>query len=356
MLDYKDKLTANPISYNFYIYETVITIYKTKFLIPIYEQKSYFSIHSISIDNLNTDDKKSAFISFKVFPQKFKLTIKYASLNDVLSNFGSFFSVFSLLCSIFSHTYSNFFYEADLLNAVYKFHHSKPGTIHFKSINFDKIESPKFSGIPPPGSQSDNLRIEFHSSRKEGYKSENQQSEIPNELRSDLFLSDVNFLKVSNDRKTLKSANNFRLLNGRKRGRELVEKEKELDKQRPDINVLDTIMMKSCRCCVKDDHKLNLLDNCLGLVYEFTQIENIIKSQIELIFLRKLLLNDSQNMLFQYLFKNIDFVNTQMTQYFLKEIREKQPILDFEKLNKMERDNPTNKYLIGKFEEFMYKR
>ena len=119
-LDYKDKLTSSPISYDFYIYETKIKIYQTKFLFPVISTTSYFSIRNIVINNLSTA-RTSANINFKVYPQRILIEIKYTSFNDILASFGSFFSVFSLLSSLISKIYSGFYFDADLVNGIFKF-------------------------------------------------------------------------------------------------------------------------------------------------------------------------------------------------------------------------------------------
>jgi len=105
------------------LYETVLTTHKSKFLSQKIERKSYFSIYSIVRDDLNSEENISSFLNFKVYPQKYILTLKYDSFSDVLSAFGSFFSVFSLICSIFSELYSDFIYESDLINAVFQSNH-----------------------------------------------------------------------------------------------------------------------------------------------------------------------------------------------------------------------------------------
>jgi hypothetical protein len=137
---------------------------------------------------------------------------------------------------------------------------------------------------------------------------------------------------------------------------ELLKEEKEIKDQRPLISALDILLMKSFKCCVKERHKYSLLEKCLNLVTEFTQIDAIIKTQIEVIFLRKLVLNESQNMLFQYLFKNIDFDNANLTLKFLNELIDRNPSIDMNKVKKMNRDNPIDKYLLQKFDEYMFKK
>jgi hypothetical protein len=121
ILDYKDKLTANPISYDCYIHETVITIEKTKFLIPDTTVQSYYSINNIVTNNMSTDEKKEAYITFKVYPQKILYIIKYPAFNDVLSKFGSLFSVFTLIFQMLSRSFSGFYFDADLINSIFKF-------------------------------------------------------------------------------------------------------------------------------------------------------------------------------------------------------------------------------------------
>jgi hypothetical protein len=110
------------------------------------ESKSYFSIHSIERDDINSEGTISSFLNFKVYPQKYILTLKYDSFSDVLSAFGSFFSVFSLICSIFSKLYSDFFYESDLINAVFK-------SNYFSSFEYNDSSFTKKKDLKKEGSK-----------------------------------------------------------------------------------------------------------------------------------------------------------------------------------------------------------
>ena len=127
--------------------------------------------------------------------------------------------------------------------------------------------------------------------------------------------------------------------------------------QRQIITVWDIMFMRSFRCCFKDKHKYDLLYKCLDIIKELTQVENVIKNQIEFIFLRKLLLTENQNMLFKFIFRKIDFANPELALKYLSDINEKQPEVNIEKVKQMSRDNPQDKYLLNKFNEYMsYKK
>ena len=72
-------------------------------------------------NNLDTSSRSEASLTFKVFPQKNSITVKYVSLSDVLSVFGSYYSVFTLIASVVCKMFSPIVYEGDLVNSVFRF-------------------------------------------------------------------------------------------------------------------------------------------------------------------------------------------------------------------------------------------
>ena len=126
--------------------------------------------------------------------------------------------------------------------------------------------------------------------------------------------------------------------------------------QKQTITAWDIMFMRTFKCCFKDKHKYDVLNRCLTLLKEFTQVENVIKNQIEVNFLRKLLLTENQNMLFKFIFRSIDFENPELAVKYLDDINEKHPEVNIEKVKQMSRDNPQDKYLLNKFNEYMSKK
>jgi len=154
ILDYMDKMTGNPISYNFYIQQTDVAIDTTIFINPIVNTTSYFTISTIEIDTLDTSIKSSATVTFKLNPSKTTITIQYANFSDCLGVFGGFYSVFSLIAGLLSGLYSNFFYSADLVNAVFKFTgNSNPNNANSMKKVYNKVNviktTPNNVGMPP---------------------------------------------------------------------------------------------------------------------------------------------------------------------------------------------------------------
>jgi hypothetical protein len=129
-IQYMDQLTENPISYNIYIQQTNITVDKS----ILWRDKTvitYYTIQSIRRNDLDTTSRSEAALNFKVYPVINLITVKYVTLSDVLSNFGSYYSVFTLIATIVCSLFSPIVYEGDLINAVFKF---KEGVQSFKRI------------------------------------------------------------------------------------------------------------------------------------------------------------------------------------------------------------------------------
>ena len=119
-LDYMDLMTGNPISYYVYLQQTDIIRDKT-ILTSNLNTTTFFTIQSIVKNNLDTSSRSEASLTFKVFPQKNSITVKYVSLSDVLSVFGSYYSVFTLIASVVCKMFSPIVYEGDLVNSVFRF-------------------------------------------------------------------------------------------------------------------------------------------------------------------------------------------------------------------------------------------
>ena len=77
-LDYMELLTGNPISYYVYIKQTDIIQDRT-ILMTNQQTTTFFTIQSIVKNNLDVTSRDQASLTFKVFPQKINITVKYVS-------------------------------------------------------------------------------------------------------------------------------------------------------------------------------------------------------------------------------------------------------------------------------------
>jgi len=109
-LDYMDLLTGNPISYYVYLQQTDI-ISDTTIISSNLKTTTFFTIHRIAKNNLDLSSRTEASLTFKVFPQKNSITVKHVSMSDVLSIFGSYYSVFTLIASIVCKLFSPIIYQ-----------------------------------------------------------------------------------------------------------------------------------------------------------------------------------------------------------------------------------------------------
>ena len=96
-----DSLTSNPISYYVYIQQMDI-IQDRNYPNDESANNTFFTFQSIGKNNLDVTSQNQASLTFKVFPQKISITIKYVSFSDVLSKFGIYNSVF-LMPSLFQN-------------------------------------------------------------------------------------------------------------------------------------------------------------------------------------------------------------------------------------------------------------
>lgn len=120
VLNYYD-LSGKPVSYDVYIQNVTVIIYTTKFLVPISQTYSYLIAQRVEQNPLDIFAGDSVAFNFKVYSDTQIITVTYVSFNDVLSRFGSFFSVFSLIFGMFSNFYNDFFFKQTIVNSIFSF-------------------------------------------------------------------------------------------------------------------------------------------------------------------------------------------------------------------------------------------
>lgn len=161
----------------------------------------------------------------------------------------------------------------------------------------------------------------------------------------DVKTSKKHLNKVKND----PSVKKFRQLNENNKKKELIQKNtQEVGTQEISCFYL---LFRKIICCKKE--KVEIIEKCLEILKTYIQVDSIIKSQMDLIFLRRLILTESQNMLFKFLFMNIEMDKPIKTHAFLKGVQEKHPEIDFELFKSLSRDNRIDKILLDKFDEYM---
>ncbi len=121
ILDYRDRLTGNPISYDVFIQEAIVEVVQPKFLWTETETKKVLRVFKIEENSLNSNLNSGATISFKSVAEVPKITITFVSFNDFLSAFGSFSTVFAMLSLTLSGFYNEIVLNASIINSVFKF-------------------------------------------------------------------------------------------------------------------------------------------------------------------------------------------------------------------------------------------
>ena len=137
-VEYMDYLTDKPISYNVYIQQTNITEDRT-ILWTKTKLTTYYTIQSIVRNNLDTTSRSEASLNFKVYPKINLISVKYVSFSEVLSTFGSYYAVFTLIAQILCQSFSSLVYEGDLVNCFFRFY-----SVDDNFTNFD--EQDEFKG------------------------------------------------------------------------------------------------------------------------------------------------------------------------------------------------------------------
>ena len=121
IIDYTETMTGSPIYYEIYIQQTNITVDRSILSSENKTVLTHYSIKKIVKNNLDTNSRDFTLLNLKVFPEILLINVKYKSLTDVLSVFGSYYSVFTLIATVLANLYSQFVYDADLLNSVFTF-------------------------------------------------------------------------------------------------------------------------------------------------------------------------------------------------------------------------------------------
>jgi hypothetical protein len=129
-LNFRDVITGLDKQYDFVI--TKIEVTKTKpynFFGSIDEDPvSYYTITDIIENTILGNDPNKNYIDFyfKINSSVKTVNLVYPTfVNNILSDLGSYFSIYSLVAQILSMFYSDYFYRSDLFNAIFKFHDSE---------------------------------------------------------------------------------------------------------------------------------------------------------------------------------------------------------------------------------------
>ena len=142
LLDYYD-LSGVPYSYDIYIQNITVTVNHQKFYEPILTTYTYLIAKVVEVNKLDRSQKSSVNFNFKVYSDTQLIDVKYTTFDDVLAMFGSFFSVFSLGCTILSGVYNDYFFKEELINSIFKFtkyNKSRNSLIDFPFNNKQVIE------------------------------------------------------------------------------------------------------------------------------------------------------------------------------------------------------------------------
>jgi len=126
-LDFRDKITGLPYQYDVFVKRVLVKTIKPKNLFIDTsgddDFDTYYTVSDIVINTVLGNDPTKAGVTlyFKVDGTTQVVYITYNNFNDILSDLGSYFSIFDLVARLISMFYADYFLQADLLNSVFSF-------------------------------------------------------------------------------------------------------------------------------------------------------------------------------------------------------------------------------------------
>jgi len=179
-LDFRDKVTGIPLQYDVYVKKIKVKTIKPKnlFLSTANDDDAeyYYVISDIAINTIlgNDPSKTGVTFYFKVNGTIEIVYITYDIFDDILAVLGSYFSIFDLCARVLALFYTDFFFQAELLNSVFNFseHSSKSHQKLKSSKNIKNSENEDNHN----GSQSKNFDNENDNSN---YTSQNKIDNLP---------------------------------------------------------------------------------------------------------------------------------------------------------------------------------
>ncbi len=147
-LDFRDQITGLAMVYDVIIRQTKVTYIVKSDL--FFEKKilvNYFTVDSVKKNLIQGNDisKKGPTLYYKIHGQTILINIQYVLFTDILSKFGSYWTIFALGGHFLSYLYKYFYWRADLLNGVFKFHEEDEDEEEDDEFGADgkEIKSPK---------------------------------------------------------------------------------------------------------------------------------------------------------------------------------------------------------------------
>jgi len=126
-LDFRDKYTGIPIQYDVYVQKIKVkTIQPYNLFLSTEEfddEIEHYVISDIQVNNIlgNDPTKNGVTLYFKINGTTQWIYIKYDLFESILEVLGSYYSIFDVIGGILSFFYSDYFFQADILNSVFSF-------------------------------------------------------------------------------------------------------------------------------------------------------------------------------------------------------------------------------------------
>jgi len=193
-LDFRDKITGIPLQYDVYV--QIVRVKETRpycFFSSEEVTVDHYIISEIVENNILSNDPSTRGVKFyfKVNGTAQLVIVQYDLFTDILGALGSFYSIFDLVGRILSYLYADYFYEAELLNSVFKFNEDKIDRI--RKLHKNSIGSSNSSKSDDESNNTDNNinnKINRNNDRnKDNNQDNNKDNNDDNNLIQGILLS-----------------------------------------------------------------------------------------------------------------------------------------------------------------------
>jgi len=293
--------------------------------------------------------------------------VQYKLFSNIMNDLGSYFSIFSVCAQILSLFYTDYFYTADLLNAVFNFHdeevlHPSKGAIKraqsgktdYSDDEEEDSSSKKSnkSSMKPEKLDNENFKIELQNYDEQKIDSNDNPKDVGMgkgvEDRAEfdyLDVSDKAEIKLVDDGSLEKDGCNSpsdslkgddkktNAVTYENNDKTYLKKSKQLLNCLPfnEENHLEKIHKNKteispwelmCECFLKlnprNKARYEIINKCKDVCEKYTNVEYMIQKQIELNFFKNYLLSEREYQLFKFQFKSINMSNVDKSIHYLK--------------------------------------
>jgi hypothetical protein len=314
ILSYFD-ITGKPITYDIYVQNITVVVYRTKFLVPVSESKTYLIAQRVEQNKLDVFQKQAVTFNFKVFSDT------------------QIIEVFSLLFSMLASTFSGIFLKQRIANSIFQFSsiadnsqrpiqedqqniisgithinsNTNPNTIKLTN-NPNRLPDQNQIELHSVGRPKFNFTDNFSESDKAKENGDKNLLTLNTNTKTLPNITNINSeyqlqasLSHENQNKNLNAINNYADSNSLRNSNSdfsikkfTKEKTTSTRKENP-ISVLNILAFTYCWDCCVNKNRRSLFFKSIEIVEVALDVKNIVKNQFQTTFLKKMLLSENEN-------------------------------------------------------------